>query len=555
MKKKLKLSVIVISYNMKRELPRTLISLSTLMQQDICKDDYEVIIVDNGSNNASDLKHCTKIQNNFSLQFFKNPSHSPVNAINYGLEIAKGELIGVMIDGARMASPRILASAIEASNLFEEPIIGAHGFHLGPEVQMQSTLKGYNQEKEDKLLSSIDWQKDGYRLFKISVFAGSSTNGWFILPLETNAIFLKQNLWKKLNGYEASFKSPGGGLANLDIWKRACTIQNGQPIILLGEGTFHQIHGGIATNAKSPVLPRFHEEYYKIRNENYSKPTNKPFFYGRLNPYLHSSIEFSSKIFSLNQDEFETQNKQPQSKELKDYSLSHGNDESGSKEHYLNILTKLHQHLNPYNYLEIGVRHGDSLRLARINGIGIDPQPDIKFHFHEKLKLYKMTSDEFFNTIQKKIKYKIDFAFIDGMHLFEFALKDFINIEKYSSKTSFVVLDDIFPNKKCEAQRDRTTQVWTGDIWKIYYCLKKFRPDLSLFPIDSYPTGMLLIYNLDSHNQILSEKYNQITKRFLKINRVPNDILKRKMSCASSLPEIETILNQVQLNRKTITQI
>jgi glycosyltransferase involved in cell wall biosynthesis len=44
-----RLSVIVISYNMARELPRTVRTLSPALQQDIGEDDYEIIVIDNGS--------------------------------------------------------------------------------------------------------------------------------------------------------------------------------------------------------------------------------------------------------------------------------------------------------------------------------------------------------------------------------------------------------------------------------------------------------------------------------------------------------------------------
>ena len=43
-----KVSIIVISYNMNRELPRTLLSLSLPYQKDIGHDEYEVILIDNG---------------------------------------------------------------------------------------------------------------------------------------------------------------------------------------------------------------------------------------------------------------------------------------------------------------------------------------------------------------------------------------------------------------------------------------------------------------------------------------------------------------------------
>ena len=44
-----KVSIVVISYNMNRELPRTLLSLSLPYQKDIGRDDFEVILIDNGS--------------------------------------------------------------------------------------------------------------------------------------------------------------------------------------------------------------------------------------------------------------------------------------------------------------------------------------------------------------------------------------------------------------------------------------------------------------------------------------------------------------------------
>ncbi len=45
----MQLSVIVVAYNMDRELPRTLFTLSTRCQRDVDASAYEVIVVDNGS--------------------------------------------------------------------------------------------------------------------------------------------------------------------------------------------------------------------------------------------------------------------------------------------------------------------------------------------------------------------------------------------------------------------------------------------------------------------------------------------------------------------------
>ena len=46
-------SVIVVVFNIPREAPRTLYSLSAEYQRDIAADDYEVIVVDDGSTRRS----------------------------------------------------------------------------------------------------------------------------------------------------------------------------------------------------------------------------------------------------------------------------------------------------------------------------------------------------------------------------------------------------------------------------------------------------------------------------------------------------------------------
>ena len=56
-------------------------------------------------------------------------------------------------------------------------MIGTIAFHLGPELRVESVKRGYNQAIEDELLAGSGWEADGYRLFTISVFAGSSGRG------------------------------------------------------------------------------------------------------------------------------------------------------------------------------------------------------------------------------------------------------------------------------------------------------------------------------------------------------------------------------------------
>jgi hypothetical protein len=51
-----KLSVVLVGFNMARELPRTIRSLSPDMQRGIDPCDYEVILIDNGSTQEIDAK-------------------------------------------------------------------------------------------------------------------------------------------------------------------------------------------------------------------------------------------------------------------------------------------------------------------------------------------------------------------------------------------------------------------------------------------------------------------------------------------------------------------
>jgi hypothetical protein len=139
-----------------------------------------------------------------------------------------------------------------------------------------SIQAGYNRQFEDKLLAGIDWPQDGYRLFEIGTPDESSLDGWFFPTQESNALFMKREVWMEHGGADERFDAPGGGLLNLDLFRRAMQLPGARLVRLLGEATFHQFHGGTATNAAPPELHqhllRWSEQYTQIRGGPYMLP-------------------------------------------------------------------------------------------------------------------------------------------------------------------------------------------------------------------------------------------------------------------------------------------
>ena len=109
------------------------------------------------------------------------------------------------------------------------------------------------------------------------------------------------------------------------------------------------------------------------------------------------------------------------------------------------------------------------------------------------------------------------------MHLAEFLLRDVTNLEKHCRPNSVIVIHDCMPSDiymACRKEGDHSMRSrsvapdwWTGDVWKMVRALMEHLPDLRIIGIDSPPTGLICITNLDPASAALDRNYAAILRQ------------------------------------------
>lgn len=284
------LTVVVIVYQMSSQAARTLFTLSTSYQRDVSAHEYEVLVVENASDDNLSPRRVRRFGPQFRYLRRDESGVSPAPAINVGLAQARGDIIALMVDGARMVSPGVLRNALDAFRIQRNAVVAVPGYHIGYDDHMLREDAGHSLRQDRALLAGIPWRTDGYRLFDISIQSGANPYG-YLHPLgESNCMFATREQYEAIGGADERFNLPGGGMVNLDMYCELLRPADTRLFLTPGEGTFHQFHGGVTTQAdaeRAALMTEFNRNYYEIRGTSYFAPEKEPYFIGEVrNPAL-----------------------------------------------------------------------------------------------------------------------------------------------------------------------------------------------------------------------------------------------------------------------------
>jgi hypothetical protein len=145
-------------------------------------------------------------------------------------------------------------------------------------------------------------------------------------------------------------------------------------------------------------------------------------------------------------------------------------------------------------YLEIGVATGATFHaINAAEKTAVDP----RFLFdieaaraeHSNSTYWPITSDEYFATCPAIPRF--DVVFIDGLHVFEQVLRDFLNVLSHLQDRGVIIIDDVRPYSYASSLADEAVtrkireatgdsdDAWMGDVFKLISFIDTFMPEWS----------------------------------------------------------------------------
>jgi hypothetical protein len=130
-------------------------------------------------------------------------------------------------------------------------------------------------------------------------------------------------------------------------------------------------------------------------------------------------------------------------------------------------------------YLEIGIRNpNDNFnRIKATTKDGVDPKGKCN---------YPMTSDAFFEQLDKEKRY--DIVFIDGLHEAYQVTKDIFNAAAHLAPNGTIVMHDCNPPDEWHQRpvsEYKFSQPWNGTCWKSYAHHRLHNPRMAMWCVDT----------------------------------------------------------------------
>jgi hypothetical protein len=292
------LSVVVIAHRMAAQLANTLYTLTPAYQHNLAGIDYEVVVVENQSDDCLAEALVAGLPPNFRYFRRDEPGRSPVAAINFGFAQCTGDYIGLLVDGARLLSPRVLEYAALAWRMDRGSITMVPGYHLGTQQHHEVVDGASACAEEAALLASIDWRANGYLLFSIATLGGGNAAGLLQPFMESNCMFASREQFARIGYADPRFQLDGGGSINLHMFRALGMQRDTRLVVLPGEGSFHQYHGGVTTRARADraeELAAHKRQLHGIWRDTFHSLRREPLLLGAVTPWAMPVLEYSAQ--------------------------------------------------------------------------------------------------------------------------------------------------------------------------------------------------------------------------------------------------------------------
>ena len=140
-----KVSIVIPTHNQKEILART---LDYLILQDYPKDQYEIIVVDDGSRDGTKEMVKSKTRPEIGLRYLYQKQRGPHFARNLGIAKAQGEIV-VFVDSDIFAPPNFISEHVKSHEAFGDVVVSGPTVRTG---NVDNVFADINRRKIKKLL-------------------------------------------------------------------------------------------------------------------------------------------------------------------------------------------------------------------------------------------------------------------------------------------------------------------------------------------------------------------------------------------------------------------